>query len=113
MLVAGREQTLRVDEQRGELRVGFVSAEGSDERLLEAGAPGTLDVLASARVERGDLRLEVLRPDGTLALRVVANADGSLVGTGMVSTDEQGRLRYRVYARNARDGSYGLTFERR
>lgn len=113
MLVSGRTEAAEERGQQRSVQVSFVSAEGSEERLLDTGAPGELNVSADAMVERGDLRLELLHPDGQVALRVVGDADGSIVGRGPLTTDAEGRLRYRIYTRNARNGSYAIRFERR
>jgi hypothetical protein len=113
MLVAGRSEAFEEREASGSFEVSFVSAEGSEERLLETGMPGELNVGVAAQVERGELRLELLDAEGQVVLRVVGDGDGSYVGRGPLATDRAGRLRYRVHARNARDGSYAILIERR
>ncbi|GIV96032.1 MAG: hypothetical protein KatS3mg057_0689 [Herpetosiphonaceae bacterium] len=98
----------------GNLMVQFVTSDslgGTSEDLLEVAESATmLDVIATVRIERGQLRLEILAPDGTVALAVEGRPNREQVGTVRVSSDDQGRLRYRVTTTEARQGRYQIMY---
>jgi hypothetical protein len=112
MLVSGQETSEDTQEAGGNVSTVFVSAEGAEERSLSVGSAATLNVIASVTVDQGDLRLEVLNPDGSVACSAISQPRQNIVCTSSVATDEQGRLRYRVAAREARNGSFQLLYQR-
>ncbi|NOK58033.1 MAG: hypothetical protein GFH27_549287n337 [Chloroflexi bacterium AL-W] len=114
LLMAGQQQSSDFQEGAGNLSVAFVSAEGSQRRTIatEAPAPGELNVIVLMSVDRGDLRLDLLEPDGSVAFSIEGSPEGQRSRSGTVSTDDQGRLHYRVVARNARNGSFQILYQR-
>ncbi len=112
LLASGEETFSDARGGSGNLRTAFVSAEGQTERSLPAAdAAIDLRVIAIVTVASGDLRVDILQPDGSVAFAVEGRPDEQVTRTGQTITDEQGRLHYRVVARGARDGSYQLLFQ--
>ncbi len=97
----------------GNVSTTFVGADGSGERTVATGANGaTMNAIVIVQAERGELRLELLNPDGNLAFSVQARPDEQVTRRGDVLTDAQGRLRYRVIAQGARNGGYQVLYQR-
>jgi hypothetical protein len=97
----------------GNVSTTFVGADGNGERTLDTGANGvTMNAIVIVQAERGELRLELLNPDGNVAFSVQARPDEQVTRRGDVLTDEQGRLRYRVIAQGARNGGYQVLYQR-
>lgn len=110
-LASGERVTfLPVDlEGNGEVSGRLVSADGSTVREIavgQANAPIALEV--RAEVERGELTVEILSPDGAPVLAATARYGRGGHGTGVVLSDEAGRLRYRIVAREAGNGGYSI-----
>ena len=98
---------------RGNISTSFVSAEGDGERSVETDAAGAkLNAIVFVKAERGELRVELLNPNGDVAFSVQSRPDEQVTRSGGVLTDSQGRLRYRVIARGARNGSYQVLYQR-
>lgn len=112
MLLAGQQRSSTTGEEAGQVAASFVSAEGQEQREVSVGLPGTVRLVASVTVGTGDLWLDVLRPNGEIALTVNARPEQRTTGFVVVSSDERGRLRYRINARSARDGGYELRWRR-
>lgn len=109
MLMSGQETTIDVADGTGNVLTRFVSAEGGEEALIDVGLPAAeVQVIAIVGVDSGDLELTLLQPDGAAAFTVASRPDTEVTRSGGVRTDEEGRLRYRVSARGARDGSYQI-----
>jgi hypothetical protein len=109
LLISGEATTLDVVDGGGNVLTSFVSAEGSEERTLDTGAPGAeLQVIAVVEVKTGDLELAVLQPDGSVAFAVSARPATQITRSGAIRADDQGRVRYRVRAQGARDGTYQI-----
>ena len=88
-------------------------ADGRTEQTLDTGAPRvSMNAIAIVQAERGELQLELLNADGSVALAVKGRPDEAVSRSGTVTTDAQGRLRYRVSATGARNGSYQVFFQR-
>jgi len=97
----------------GNLSATFVGADGRSEQTLDTGAPqANLNAIVIVQAERGELQLELLNADGSVALAVKGRPDESVSRSGSVQTDTTGRLRYRVTAAGARNGSYQVFFQR-
>ena len=109
LLISGESTTIDLLEGGGNVLTTFVSAEGDEERVLEVGTPGAeVQVIAVVEVEAGDLELALLQPDGALAFALAARPATQVTRSGSVRADAEGRVRYRVRAEGARDGSYQL-----
>jgi hypothetical protein len=112
MLMSGQRGTTAIEPDAGSTSVLFVSADGADQRTLDTGRPGTLEVIASLRADDGDLRLDVLDPNGAVVFSLQSRPGEQVTRSGQVATDAEGRLRYRVLARGARNGGYELLYRR-
>jgi molybdopterin-binding protein len=109
LLMSGEATTIDLQAGGGNVLTTFVSAEGAEERTLEIGTPGAeVQVIAVVEVESGDLELSLLEPDGELAFGLTARPATQVTRSGAVSADAEGRVRYRVRAQGARDGSFQL-----
>jgi len=112
LLVSGEQTSVDLQPGGGNLRVSFVSAEGQATRELKVAEDARLmRVIAIVEVEAGDLRLELLRPDGAVEFVAEGRPDSQVTRTSHIQTDEQGYIRYRVLAQAARNGSYQLLFQ--
>ena len=113
LLTSGERPSMDALPDGGNVSSTFVGADGNAERAVETGAPGaTLNAIVIVQAERGELRLEILNPDGNVAFSVQARPDEQVTRRGDVKTDEQGRLRYRVIAQGARNGGYQVLYQR-
>ena len=113
LLTSGERPSMDALPDGGNVSTTFVGATGSAERTIETGANGaTMNAIVIVQAERGELRLELLNPDGNVAFSVQARPDEQVTRRGDVLTDEQGRLRYRVIAQGARNGGYQVLYQR-
>ena len=113
LLTSGERPSTDALPDGGNVSSTFVGANGSAERAIETGANGTtMNAIVIVQAERGELRLELLNPDGNVAFSVQARPDEQVTRRGDVLTDEQGRLRYRVIAQGARNGGYQVLYQR-
>jgi hypothetical protein len=113
LLTSGERQSIDALPDGGNISATFVGADGSSERAIETGANGArLNAIVIVQADRGELRLELLNPDGNVAFSVQARPDEQVTRRGDVQTDEQGRLRYRVTAQGARNGGYQVLYQR-
>ena len=111
LLIAGGQQSSDRSPDGGNVSVEFVSAEGTEVRQVQAAdAAASLEVTIFARVERGQLRLEVLDPQGSVALVVEGTPEEQVTRT-TVATDAQGNLRFRIKATGAQRGGFTLLYQ--
>jgi hypothetical protein len=97
----------------GNLSSSFVGADGVSERTVDTGATAaTMNAIVIVQAERGELQVELLNPDGSIAFAVKGRPDEQVTRQGSVKTDDRGRLRYRVVASGARNGSYQVLYQR-
>lgn len=109
LLISGEQTRFTRQEGIGDLRTSFVSAEGETVRTIQvAEGPAAVQVMVIATIASGDLQLDLLQPDNTVAFTVVVPANAQVTRTARVQASDQGYIRYRVAAREARDGSYQL-----
>jgi hypothetical protein len=114
LLISGEATTIDVlqDSSSGNLNTIFVSAEGATQRTLPVVPPDTeLRVITIIEVESGDLQLDLLQPDGSVAFVIASRPDTRVTRSGIVRSDADGRIHYRVIARGARNGSYQIFFQ--
>lgn len=112
MITSGGRETSDLRPEAGSLSVSFVASEGEQNRALLIGARSTtVNVTVFAQADSGDLRIDVLQPDGSVAFAVEARPDERVSRTGSVQTSEAGELGFRVVARNARRGSFDLFYQ--
>lgn len=79
LLMSGPRETSDRVAEGGNVKVEFVSADGSEVRTIQgADGPATLAVTVFAQAEHGQLRIEVLDPQGsqTLVLEGISLAGG-------------------------------------
>ena len=113
LLTSGERPSVDVLPDGGNVSTTFVGADGNGERTVETGAHSTtMNAIVIVQADRGELRLELLNPDGNVAFSVQARPDEQVTRRGDVLTDEQGRLRYRVIAQGARNGGYQVLYQR-
>jgi hypothetical protein len=112
LLVSGERVANDVQPGGGTLSASFVSAEGSADRTIDV-APGLSEVqiIATIDVEEGALGIDLLQPDGSVLFSVDGRPNDRITRSGSVPLDEQGRLRYRVRAVGARNGSYQILYQ--
>jgi hypothetical protein len=110
LISGGLASTDRADDA-GNVSLQFVSADGTETRQVLAADDATdLLVTVFARVERGQLRIEVLDPQGSVVV-VVEGTPNEAVARGVVPTDTGGNLSYRIRASGAQRGSFQLLFQ--
>ena len=113
LLTSGERPSMDALADGGNVSSTFVGADGNAERTIETGALGAqLNAIVIVQAERGELRIELLNPDGNVAFSVQARPDEQVTRRGDVQADEQGRLRYRVIAQGARNGGYQVLYQR-
>ena len=111
LLIAGGEQSADRAADAGNVSVQFVSADGTEVRQVSAADTTTrLLVTVFARVERGQLRIEVLDPQGS-AIIVLEGTPEEVVMRGVGPTDAAGNLHFRVKATGAQRGGFQLLFQ--
>jgi hypothetical protein len=113
LLTSGERASMDALPDGGNVSTTFVGADGNGERTVETGANSVaMNAIVIVQAERGELRLELLNPDGNVAFSVQARPDEQVTRRGDLLTDEQGRLRYRVIAQGARNGGYQVLYQR-
>lgn len=112
LLTSGERTSADTQPTAGNVSASFVSAEGQSERSIDLGEQARLTVIAVVSVAQGELRIEVLDTNGSIALSVAGRPNEQVTKSGSVQTNPDGQLRYRIVARGARDGSYQLLYQR-
>jgi hypothetical protein len=111
LLVSGAQQSSDRADDAGNVSLHFVSAEGTEEReVTAADGATTLVVTVFARTEQGQLRIEVLDPQGSATL-VIEGTPEEQVARATIDTDANGVFRYRVRATGARQGSFQILYQ--
>lgn len=112
MLVSGERVSADTQAAGGNISASFVSAEGTETRTLATGTPGQLEVIAIVSVDRGELRLDILDPNGSVVFSVQGRPQEQVTRSGSVPTDAEGNLYYRVVTQGARNGNYQILYQR-
>ena len=112
LLVSGGATSTDTQAAAGNVSASFVSAEGQDERTLDVGEQSQLAVIAIVSVAQGELRVDILDPNGSVVLSVQGRPNEQVTKSGMVQTNANGELRYRVTAQSARNGSYQVLYQK-
>jgi hypothetical protein len=111
LLIAGGQQSADRADDAGNVSVQFVSAEGTEIRQVAAAdSSSRLLVTVFARADRGQLRIEVLDPQGSAAI-VLEGQPEEQVARGVVETDPSGNLRFRIKATGAQHGGFQLLYQ--
>jgi hypothetical protein len=112
LLVSGEQTTIDLLEGTGNVSTSFVSVEGREERVVQVSDEAAeLQVIAIVTIESGDLQLDIIQPDGSVAFAISGRPDAQVTRSGPVRSDELGQVRYRVSARGARNGEYQIFFQ--
>ena len=113
MLMSGGRSSADTLPDGGNVSASFVGADGRDDQAVATGAPGAaFNTIVIVQAERGELQVELLNADGSVAFAVKGRPDEAVTRSGSVTTDAQGQLHYRVTATGARNGSYQLLYQR-
>ncbi len=113
LLVSGEQASSDTLPDGGNISSSFVGADGQTERTIDTGAAGAqLNAIVIVQAERGEVQVELLNADASLALAVKSRPDEQVTKQGSVLTDARGRLRYRVIASGARNGGYQVLYQR-
>jgi hypothetical protein len=111
LLVSGEQTTIDLLAGTGNVSTSFVSAEGGEERTVKVGEGAVaLQAITIISLESGDLQIDLLQPDGSVAFAVSGRPDAQVTRSGPVRSDASGLVRYRVAARGARRGTYQIFF---
>lgn len=110
-LVSGATRSADQTADGGNVFVSFVSAEGTETQVVTTSFPSQqLEVTVFAQNRRGQIRIEVLDPQGSVVLSVEGTAQ-ERVAQALVQTDSQGVFRYRVRATGAQRGSFTILYQ--
>lgn len=112
LLVSGEQTSSDTPLEGGNLSTTFVSAEGSEERVINTGAAGTLNVITIVSINQGQLVVELIDAQGSVIYSVQGRAGEQVTKSGSVPTDDQGQLRYRINATGARSGGIQILYQR-
>lgn len=112
LLTSGGITSTDTQAAAGNLSASFVSAEGQDERTLDVGEQSQLSVITIVSVAQGQLRIDILDPNGSVVLSVQGRPNEQVTKSGTVQTDANGALHYRVIAQGARNGSYQVLYQK-
>jgi hypothetical protein len=112
LLMSGGVTSTDTQAAAGNLSASFVSAEGQDERTLDVGEQAQLSVITIVSVAQGQLRVDILDPNGSVVLSVQGRPNEQVTRSGTVQTDANGELHYRVVAQGARNGSYQVLYQK-
>lgn len=113
MLMSGGRTSSDTLPDGGNVSGSFVGADGQQEQTVDTGAARTtFSTIAIVQAERGELQIELLNADGSVAYAVKGRPDEAVTRSGSVTTDENGQLRYRLSATGARNGSFQLLYQR-
>lgn len=111
LLMSGARESQDRAEEGGNVRGEYVSAEGTETRAVQAAdGPTNLSVTVFAQNERGQLRIEVLDPQGAQVL-VLEGTPEQRVAQAVVPTDAQGVFRYRIRATGAQRGAFEILYQ--
>jgi hypothetical protein len=113
MLMSGGRTSADTLPDGGNVSASFVGADGLQEQTVDTGAArAAYNTIVIVQAQRGELQVELLNGDGSVAFAVKGRPDEAVTRSGSVTTDEHGRLRYRISATGARNGSYQLLYQR-
>jgi hypothetical protein len=113
MLMSGGRTSSDTLPDGGNVSASFVGADGRQEQTVATGSPrSAFNTIVIVEAERGELQVELLNADGSVAFAVKGRPDEAVTRSGSVTTNNDGQLRYRITATGARNGSYQLLYQR-
>lgn len=105
LLISGEQTTVSVQGSAANILTTFVSAEGSDEYRVPALPANTeAQAIVMVAVESGDVQIDLIQPDGAVSFVLASRPGAQVTRSGPIRSDDQGQIRYRITARNARNG---------
>ncbi|OAN46524.1 hypothetical protein A6A03_12055 [Chloroflexus islandicus] len=105
LLISGEQTTVSLQGSAANILTTFVSAEGSDEYRVPALPANTeAQAIVMVAVESGDVQIDLIQPDGAVSFALASRPGTQVTRSGPIRSDEQGQIRYRITARNARNG---------
>lgn len=105
LLISGEQTTVSLQGSAANILTTFVSAEGSDEYRVPALPANTeAQAIVMVAVESGDVQIDLIQPDGAVSFVLASRPGTQVTRSGPIRSDEQGQIRYRITARNARNG---------
>lgn len=110
-LISGATRSADQTADGGNVFVSFVSAEGTETQTVTTNFPSQqLEVTVFTQNRNGQIRIEVLDPQGSVVLSIEGTAQEG-VEQALVQTDAEGTFRYRVRATGAQRGSFTILYE--
>lgn len=105
LLISGEQTTVSLQGSAANILTTFVSAEGSDEYRVPALPANTeAQAIVMLAVESGDVQIDLIQPDGAVSFVLASRPGAQVTRSGPIRSDDQGQIRYRITARNARNG---------
>ncbi|MFN3373004.1 MAG: hypothetical protein ACK44M_05480 [Chloroflexus sp.] len=105
LLISGEQTTVSLQGSAANILTTFVSAEGSDEYRVPALPANTeAQAIVMLAVESGDVQIDLIQPDGAVSFVIASRPGAQVTRSGPIRSDDQGQIRYRITARNARNG---------
>ncbi|MGB9737761.1 hypothetical protein [Chloroflexus sp.] len=105
LLITGEQTTVSLQGSAANILTTFVSAEGADEYRVPALPPNTeVQAIVFLSVESGDVQIDLIQPDGAVSFVLASRPGSQVTRSGPIRSDDQGQIRYRLTARNARNG---------
>lgn len=110
-LISGATQSADNTAEGGNVYVSFVSAEGVDTRTVKTNFPSQpVDVTVLARNEKGQMRIEIMDSQGSVAFSVEGTSQEN-GRRGNVQTNAAGEFTYRVRATGAQRGAFQILYQ--
>jgi len=111
LLISGPVESTDNTPEGGNVYVGFVSAEGVETRVVQTPfVSQRLAITVFARNERGQMRIEILDENGSVAFSIEGQAQDQ-TRPGVVETNAVGEFRYRVRATGAQRGEFQILYQ--
>jgi hypothetical protein len=112
LLLSGEQTTIDLLAGTGNVSTTFVSAEGGEERTVQVSdGASELQAITIISLESGDLQIDLIQPDGSVAFAIAGRPDTQVTRSSSVRSDSSGMVRYRVSAHGARNGEYQIFFQ--
>ncbi|WP_298406555.1 hypothetical protein [uncultured Chloroflexus sp.] len=105
LLISGEQTTVSLQGSAANILTTFVSAEGSDEYRVPALPANTeAQAIVMLAVESGDVQIDLIQPDGAISFVLASRPGAQVTRSGPIRSDAEGKIRYRITARSARNG---------
>src|SRR5215211_235952 len=92
MIMSGGRTSTDTLPDGGNVSASFVGADGRQEAAVETGAArAAFNTIVIVEAERGELQIELLNGDGSVAFAVKGRPDEAVTRSGSVMTNENGQ----------------------